>query len=526
MTILVKFKIFRFDPSKDPKPRFEIFEVNAEKETTVLDGLIYIKEKLSKNLSFRRSCREGACGSCAMRINKISKLACKTHILDILNNDYILIEPLDHLPIIKDLVVDLEPFFHGISCVRPWRITNYIKDEKKPRVTNMNEFLKTMEAKSCILCAACYSDCNVIDVDRTFVGPASLVKIARFISDPWDTPDGRLREAVDLGLFKCPIDQECEIACPKGIDIRRGIVEWLRYKCAQEGIGPLPSHRRLVENVLNTGGVVPVQNTPAFDIFPEYIKEFEGVPQSEVVLFTGCIINRRQQDTCKAIIEIFQNNRVAIHFPKKQTCCGSPFMRTGQRDTMKPFVERNFNIFNEYAERGIKHVVTSCSGCNSTFRYDYPQLAKEYGIQIKFEIYDIGEYMAKMIDLNTKDLNENSLKIMYHYPCHIKAAGLLEEIYIELLSKIPGLELVDAPKSGLCCGGGGGVRSAYPKLSDDLALRRIEVAKDFGVKGLVSNCPFCIISFERVLNLMKEQDEDIGFKIYDFYRLFANAYKY
>ena len=114
---------------------------------------------------------------------------------------------------------------------------------------------------------------------------------------------------------------------------------------------------------------------------------------------------------------------------------------------------------------------------------------------------------------------------MYHYPCHIKASGLEEDIYLNLIHKIPGLKLEHVSKSGLCCGGGGGVRSAYPDIADNLAIRRIEVAKEFGVKGLVTNCPFCIISFERVLQLKKELGEDLGFKIYDFYRLFADAYK-
>ena len=523
---MVEFKIFRFDPNNDDEPRYENYMLNIDEKTTILDVLIFIKENLSKNLSFRMSCREGACGSCGIRVNKISRLACKTHIFDLENKDSILLEPLNHLPVIKDLVVDLEPFLNGISHIRPWRINNYTtEEEKKPRITGMNEFLKTMEAKSCILCGACYSDCNVIDVDRTFIGPASLVKVARFMSDPWDSHDGRLRETVDLGLYECPIDQECEIACPKGINIRRNIVEWLRYRCAKEGVGPLQVHKKLVENVLNTGGVVPIQKTPALDLFPEYNKDFEGDPQSEVVLFTGCIINRRQQDTCRAILEIFKNNGVAVHLPKRQTCCGSPFLRTGQRDAMKPFVVKNFTLFNEYAEKGITHIVTSCSGCNSTFRFDYPKLAEEYGIPMNFEIYDIGEYMAKKIQLNTEDLKETPLKIMYHYPCHIKASGLKEEIYIDLINKVPGIELVKAPKSGLCCGGGGGVRSAYPDIADKLAIRRIEIAKDFGVKGLVTNCPFCLISFERVLSLKKEQDEAMGFDLYDFYRLFADAYK-
>jgi len=90
--MLVEFKVFRYDPALEAEPHYKIYKLNAEKETTVLDGLIYIKEHLSKSLSFRRSCREGACGSCAMRINKISKLACKTHIFEVLDNNSILIE--------------------------------------------------------------------------------------------------------------------------------------------------------------------------------------------------------------------------------------------------------------------------------------------------------------------------------------------------------------------------------------------------------------------------------------------------
>jgi len=525
--MLVKFKVFRFDPSNDPQPYFESYEINTEKETTILDGLIYIKENLSKNLSFRMSCREGVCGSCAMRINKISRLACKTHVFDVIDESEVLIEQLDHLPLIKDLVVDIDPFFESLIHVRPWRIINYMEEDvPKPRKISPDKLEPVIEAKTCILCAACYSDCNVIDVDRTFLGPASLVKIARFMTDAWDSHEGRLRESIDLGLYKCPIDQECEIACPKGIKIRRGTVEWLRYQCATEGIGPLPVHQKLIQNVLDTGGAVPIQETPAIELFPEYIKEFEGEPQTQVVLFTGCIINRRQQDTCRAIIEIFQKNRVAVYLPKNQTCCGSPFLRTGQRDAMKPFVVKNLNLFNEFAAQGITHIVTSCSGCNSTFRFDYPKLADyDYGIPMNFEIYDIGEYLAKKIQLNTEDLKEMPIKLMYHYPCHIKASGLEEEIYLSLLRRIPGITLEEVSKSGLCCGGGGGVRSAFPQLADDLAVRRIEVAKEFGVSGLVTNCPFCIISFERVSSLKKEQGEDMGFEIYDFYHLFADAYR-
>ncbi len=125
----VIFKVFRFDPSIDSQPRYEMYEVPAEKETTVLDGLIYIKEKSSKNLSYRRSCREGVCGSCSMRINKITRLACKTHIFDVLDDNFGQIEHLDHLQVITDLVVDLEHFLNDNKNIRICINTNLTADK-------------------------------------------------------------------------------------------------------------------------------------------------------------------------------------------------------------------------------------------------------------------------------------------------------------------------------------------------------------------------------------------------------------
>jgi fumarate reductase (CoM/CoB) subunit B len=524
--VKVKLTVYRFNPETDTEPRYQNFDLNVAEDTTVLEALLYIKENIDESLTFRSSCRMGQCGSCAVRINKRAGLACKTFVKDVLVDGSLLVEPLDHLEVIRDLVVNLEPFFQSIRAVRPWRITDLTVGEFRgiPKIPPQ-DLEQMIENKQCILCAACYSDCNVIDVDRTFLGPAALVEICRFICDPLDASEGRLREAVDQGLFKCPVDQECEVACPRKIDIRRSVVEYLRYRSVVEGVGPLPQHRAIVQSVLETGGSVPVIDTPAIDLFPEYIKNFEGEPQDEIVLFTGCIINRRQQPVAKAIIDIFQNNRVAVHLPKGQTCCGSPFMRTGQRDSMKPFVTKNFTIFNEYAERGVKKVLTSCSGCNSTFRKDYPKLAKEYGIPINFEIYDVGEYMERKIKLNTEDLKPIKVRLMYHYPCHIMASGLEEEIYLNLIQKIPGVELVRVPKSGWCCGGGGGVRSAFPELADRLAARRIEIAQAFGVNGLVTNCPFCMLQFKRVLEQKEKKGEAVGFNLYDFYQLFADAYK-
>lgn len=521
----VKLNVFRYDPTKDEKFHYETYSVPWRQGLTVLDALNYIKENIDSSLSFRQGCRAAICGSCALRVDKRGCLACRMQIAEQMAANYIVIDPLNHFKVIKDLVVDLEPFYERIKQIQP-----YLVRDNTAQVTEMGmiippEALK--EAKSlreCILCGSCYSDCNTLDVENTFCGPAALIKALRFAADPRDKNEGRLAQMVELGLYKCPVDQECEFACPKEINIRRGTIERLRYLAVKKGHAPLPDHKRLINSVLETGGVVPIISKPATEMFPEFIKEFEGNPEAEVLLFLGCIINRRRQNVAKAIINILQKNKVAVHLPGKVTCCGSPFMRIGQRDSMRPFVETNFNTFNGYAGKGITDVLTSCSGCNSTFRHDFPKLALEFDIPMNFKIYDVGEYIYERIDLNIDDLRLTKLKGMYHYPCHIRASGLAEEIYTNLIQKIPGVELVKVPKSGYCCGGGGGVRAAFPNLADKLAIRRIEMAKESGIDTLITNCPFCIISFERVLNLKKEAGEKMGFRIIDFYEMFSDAY--
>ncbi len=515
--------ISRYDPAEDERQHYQGYSVPWKQGLTVLDALNYIKENLDSSISFRQGCRSAICGSCAIRVDKRGCLACKTMIAE--NTAEITIDPLNHYKIVRDLVVDLKPFYERMKQIQPYLVrNNTVQVTGKEMLIKPEALAEAKSLRDCILCGSCYSDCNTLDVDNTFCGPAALVKALRFASDPRDKNEGRLANAVELGLYKCPVDQECEFACPKEINIRRGAIERLRNLAVQKELAPLPEHQKLINSVLSTGGIVPIKAKPATEMFPEYIKEFDGQPQAEVLLFLGCIINRRKQNVASAIINIFRNNRIAVHLPGKVACCGSPFMRIGQRDSMRPFVEKNFSIFNDYASRGITDVVTSCSGCNSTFRRDYPKLAKEFDIPMNFRIYDVGEYMSGKIALNVEDMKETKIRGMYHYPCHIRASGLAEDIYIDLIRKIPGVELVKVPKSGYCCGGGGGVRAAFPDLADRLAIRRIEIAKDSGIDTLITNCPFCVLSFERVLGIMEEKGEKIGFRIIDFYEMFSEAY--
>lgn len=515
-------KIYRFNPEKDEIPYFKEYKVPIKRGITVLDSLNFIKDNLDRTLTFRQSCRSAICGSCAVKINGKSMLACKTQISEIKSGNIINIEPLGHARVIKDLVVDQNLFFKKIKDGEPWIVLDYSKQfPEKEFLMNPRDIKELKEARSCIFCGSCYSECNTTDVDATFAGPHSLVKTMRFLRDQRDCDSGRTGQVIERGLFKCITCHECEPSCPKSIDIGQNVID-LRYRAVKNSVGPLPPHKKIVQNIKDTGCSISVKEASTVDIYPEYIKTFKGEPQAEVILFLGCILNRRQHDVAKSVINILQHNNVAVHLPKNQVCCGSPAIRTGQIDDVLSIINKNFDIFESYIEKGIDNIVTSCSGCCLTLRNDYPKLSKDIDTSFKSNVFDLTEYLTNKIKL--KEFTQKiDTKVMYHYPCHTRKIGLNENLYLELLQKIPGVEVSKVSSNGLCCGGGGGVRTGYPDLNNTLSRRRLQAAKEIEVDELVTNCPYCYMSFDSAIELLST-DEKIDFSLNNYYNLLSTGY--
>ena len=218
----VTARIRRFNPEKDHKPYWAKYEVEAEPSDRVLDLLIYIKSYLDGSLTFRRSCAHGICGSDAMVINGHNRLACKVLVKQI--GSHITVEPLRGLPVIKDLAVDMEPFFSHYREIKPF----LINDEPPP----YNERLQSAEARArfdegtkCILCAACTTSCPSFWARDSYVGPAAIVQAHRFIFDDRDR-GAQVRLAIlsgKDGVWRCRTIYNCVEACPRGIDITRAI---------------------------------------------------------------------------------------------------------------------------------------------------------------------------------------------------------------------------------------------------------------------------------------------------------------
>ncbi len=215
----VTFRVFRFDPEKDTKPHYQEWKLDVPKTLRILDALHEIKWKYDGSLSFRRACAHGVCGSDAMTINGINRLACQTLVQD-LKSTKIVIEPMRHFPVIKDLIVDMKKFYDNLYRVKPY----FINEEPPPareRLQSNEDRDFIDEATKCILCGACTSSCPSFWADPEYLGPAALLKAFRFVFDTRDAgAEARLGIVNDShGTWRCHTIFNCVDACPKEINI-------------------------------------------------------------------------------------------------------------------------------------------------------------------------------------------------------------------------------------------------------------------------------------------------------------------
>ncbi len=216
----VKVKVKRFDPEAEaPESYWTDYQVEVDRYTTVLDALINIREDMDGTLSLRCSCRSSICGSCSMRVNGHATLACKTRVSLISpDGQDITIEPMGVMPVVKDLVVDMTPFWDKVKAVEPWLQPKGPEPEGEYLAPN-EDMLHLAGVMDCIMCGACVSDCTVLEVDPDFLGPAALAKAYRFVADPRDGEDsyrlGGLSQAT--GIWDCTRCYECVQVCPKGV---------------------------------------------------------------------------------------------------------------------------------------------------------------------------------------------------------------------------------------------------------------------------------------------------------------------
>ena len=268
-------KIWRFDPATGQKALRD-YEVDAPEEATLLDVLDIVKDRVDGSLAYRKSCRMMICGSCGMRMDGAAVLACKTRMYEIVEAGHVpVISAMGNLPVVKDLVVDMGPFWEKMRAIEPYLQPGFRDPGDAEHVIPPAEMEVVHKEALCINCGCCVSECNSMEADPEFLGPAALAKGMRFVGDP---RDGRNIERLELysepnGIWDCTRCYFCQQRCPKGVDPRDAIAK-LGAEAVKHGIDrdPGAKHAKWFVHSAKTTG---------------WLREEELVPKTQGVVKTA-----------------------------------------------------------------------------------------------------------------------------------------------------------------------------------------------------------------------------------------------
>lgn len=275
----------------------------------------------------------------------------------------------------------------------------------------------------------------------------------------------------------------------------------LRKDLIEGGHAPLDKHAKLIELMCN-----PEMRNPYGENLAKKFEWAEGFSnikdKADIAIFAGCTMPLRQASTLKNMMKIFQAAGKDIALSNDEWCCGSVSMRIGDYNAVQDEVKHNLEIFKEI---GAKTVFSPCAGCYRTLKKDYPEILGE---DLPFEVKHITEILAEMIindEIPFKPIEGDPIKVTYHDPCHLGRHMGLYEIPREIITKIPGIELIEMKRNrqhAWCCGAGGGVKSQFPELATDISKDRIREAEETGANVLLTSCPFCVGNLSDTLNEM------------------------
>ena len=222
----ITLKIQRYNPDTDEAPYYQEYTVEVDPNARLLDALMDVKRFQDGSLGFRKSCAHGVCGSDAMRINGQDGLACKTLVKEVAEEGgaTVVVEPLRHLPVQRDLIVDQAEFFEKYKSIKPYLINDEPVAEKE-RIQSPEERLQFDDTTNCILCASCYSACPIPEEHPAFIGPAAIAQAFRFLADSRDKGEEQRLPVLDDadGVWLCENHFKCTQACPRSILITKRI---------------------------------------------------------------------------------------------------------------------------------------------------------------------------------------------------------------------------------------------------------------------------------------------------------------
>lgn len=472
-----KVKVFRYDPEVDSQPYYETYEFPFKPAMTALDVAMYIYEEIDGTFTFAFSCSNSHCGLCGAKINGRPGLMCR----EMATQDMVL-EPLDNIPVIRDLMVDRDEYENHRESLR-LGLDRVNQTEEEPEKIDLADLRNFAVASRCVECYSCVSVCPTLKENKhEYIGPASFVQLARHAFDPRDDLN---REVIAYsgGLYNCTTCGKCTEVCPHEIGPSENI-ELLRARLVSGGQVPR-AVTKLVEMVEDTEKLIQKGRTAFLD--------GETNEEGKVGLFVGCNIDydSRLQPVATATVKVLQKLGVEVAIPKAQVCCGQPLKEVGALSQLEQLVVKNVEAF---AAAGCTKMITICSGCGVGAKELWPQVYKEAtGKDMPFTVEDFSEFI---IDLPWKDhVKQLDMKLSYHDPCTLRRGQGVYEEPRQVLQAIPGLEFTEPVQGDACCGGGGGLRVSNFNLSQRILRTRVGGFKEMELEGIVTGCPTCMKQF-------------------------------
>ena len=500
---VVEFRIRRYDP-ETRKSYISIYKVPILRGTTILDVLNYIKENLDETLTFRHSCRMGICGSCAVNVNGKPMLACYTQVLD-LNTDTVTIEPLSNLPVIKDLVVDIQPFFQNYRKIKNVLIKP-AEAFKKPEefLQSQEDLKKYWDLTLCTKCSVCYSACPAA-IDGRFLGPSALTANYRFIVDSRDEGlEERLKVVAD-NVWLCTACNSCTLFCPKLVNCANSVVE-NRSLLVETGIIPR-TVKDVLESVMKYHNPMGTHQSKRMGWAEGLnVKTYPNVAKADVLYFVCCsaAFDIRNREVARAMALLL--NKLSVDYAtlgEEEWCCGDHILRMGEKGLFEMLAEHNVAVLQKFKANCI---VTVSPHCYNTFKNDKPY--KDLGLNVQHYT----RFLAEAIDKGKlKPSKPYPKRVAYHDPCFLGKRNQIYEEPRRILQSVKGLELIEMKRTreaSFCCGGGAGrvwTEEAEPEKRP--CVNRVKEALELGAEVIAVACPFCITTLEDAVKVLEIEDK-------------------
>ncbi|HEX9908703.1 MAG TPA: (Fe-S)-binding protein [Thermoplasmata archaeon] len=348
---------------------------------------------------------------------------------------------------------------------------------------------------ACLQCGYCRATCPVYSqIGWESSSPRGKVYYLKQMAGrtPMDAllrRETRINDKFVERVFQCTSCAACEHNCHVEIDFAHlweEVKEWL----IDQGYGPMEAHKKIREKVVAKKNPYDEPKEKRAAWLPPEVKLS---PNPDVIFFTGCTEAYRMQPLAAATARLLDKAGVKFNIMgEEEWCCGSPLLRTGQKGVVRDDIAPH-NV-REMDRRGWKVMVTACAGCFNTIKNDYPKLTGKPS----FKIYHISEYLEKLIkEGKLKFTKEYKKKVFYHDPCHLGRHAKVYDAPRKVLKAIPGLELLetkDERENSQCCGAGGGFKSAFNDMAENIAADRVRQAVAAGAEVIATSCPFCQVN--------------------------------